>query len=190
MGRRAQALDRAHELAAESIEVLLQRGRVNILSGKTDAGLADFSEALRIDPDNVPALLLRAEAEIPDHLDEALEDLNRALDLRPGLVPALWQRAALHAHAKKFAAAVSDLEVARKLEPTDDAASLQLAAVLAADGKLDRALGVYNDLLQGRLEKLDGLSRPRRFTPDPRPAPRRDRRLRERWPSRTTTAGC
>ena len=47
-----------------------------------------------------------------------LEDLNRALDLRPGLVPALRQRASLLAHAKKFTAAVSDLELARKLEPT------------------------------------------------------------------------
>jgi tetratricopeptide (TPR) repeat protein len=142
-----EALDRALELSPGSAEILLQRGRINVMSGKNDAGLADFSEILRADPDNVPALLLRAEAAIPDHLDEALEDLNRALDLRPGLVPALRQRASLLAHAKKFTAAVSDLELARKLEPDDQASSLQLAAVFVVEGKSDDALRIYEEII-------------------------------------------
>ncbi len=142
------SLDRALELAPNSIEVLLQRGRINILAGKREAGLADFSEVLRIDADNVPALLLRAEAAIPDHLDEALEDLNKALDLRPGLVPALRQRASLLAHAKKFTAAESDLKLARKLEPTDQSAALQLAAVYVVEGKTADALQLYAEILQ------------------------------------------
>ncbi len=108
--------------------------------GTTKPAWPIFSEILRIDPDNVPALLLRAEAAIPDHLDEALEDLNKALDLRPGLVPALRQRASLLAHAKKYTAAVSDLQLARKLEPTDHASALQLAAVFVVEGKSDDAL--------------------------------------------------
>ena len=41
------------------------------MAGNNEAGLADFSEILCIDPDNVPALLLRAEAAIRDYLDEA-----------------------------------------------------------------------------------------------------------------------
>ncbi|HEY1602507.1 MAG TPA: tetratricopeptide repeat protein [Pirellulales bacterium] len=142
------SLDRALELAPDSVEILLQRGRVNMLAGKNEAGLADFSEVLRIDRDNVPALLLRAEAAIPDHLDEAMEDLNKALDLRPGMVPALRQRAALLAHAHKYLAAVGDLELARKLEPDDQAASLQLAAVYAADGKMERSMQLYGEILQ------------------------------------------
>ena len=142
------SLDRALELAPDSIEVLLQRGRVNVLDGKNDAGLADFSAALKIDPENVPALLLRAEAEIPDHLEEALEDLSKALDLRPGLVPALRQRAALLAHLKKFTAAESDLQLARKLEPTDHVASLQLAAVYVVAGRTADALAIYDEVLQ------------------------------------------
>ncbi len=141
-------MDRALELSPGSTEILLQRGRINVLSGKNEAGLADFSEILRTDPDNVPALLLRAEAAIPDHLDEVLEDLNRALDLRPGLVPALRQCASLLAHAKKFTAAVSDLELARKLEPADQATSLQLAAVFVVEGKSDEAQKLYGEVIQ------------------------------------------
>jgi len=143
-----ESLDQALKLAPDSIEVLLQRGRINILAGKREAGLADFSEVLRIDGDNVPALLLRAEAAIPDHLDEALEDLNKALDLRPGLVPALRQRASLLAHAKKFTAAESDLKLARKLEPEDQSAALQLAAVYVVEGKTEDALQLYAEILQ------------------------------------------
>ncbi|HEY4310124.1 MAG TPA: tetratricopeptide repeat protein [Pirellulales bacterium] len=142
------ALDRALELSPGSIEILLQRGRINVMSGNNEDGLVDFSEILRIDPENVPALLLRAEAAIPDHLEEALEDLNRALDLRPGLVPALRQRASLLAHAKKFSAAVSDLELARKLEPADQAAALQLAAVYVVEGKLENGQRIYEEILQ------------------------------------------
>ncbi len=146
------SLDRAHELSPKSIEILLQRGRIAVLDGDTPAGLADFSEVLTIDPDNVAALLIRSEAAVPDHIDQAIEDLNKALDLRPGLVPALRQRAALLAHLHKFTAAVSDLELARKLEPNDAAAALQLAAVYSVENKIDQAAGVYEDLLKANPE--------------------------------------
>ena len=143
-----ESFDRAAKLAPDSTEVFLQRGRVNALAGNTDAALADFSEVLRIDPDNVAALVLRAEVAIPDHLDEAMEDLNKALDLRPGLVPALRQRAVLLANAKKFTAAVADLELAQKLDPEDQSATLQLAAVYAIEGKTETAIEVYDKVLE------------------------------------------
>ncbi|MBI2824518.1 MAG: tetratricopeptide repeat protein [Planctomycetia bacterium] len=139
---------RAAELAPESVGVLLERGRVNVLSGDTAAGLADFSEALRLDPENLPALLLRAEVAIPDHPEQALEDLDKAISLRPGLVPALRQRAALLAESKKFAAAASDLQLVRKLEPNDVSVPLQLAAVRVLEGKHAEAVRIYDEALE------------------------------------------
>jgi len=128
--------------------VLLQRGRVNMAAGDNDAGLADFSEAIRLDPNNVLALVMRAEAAAEDHPDQALEDLNKALDLRPGLVPALKQRGVILANAKKYTGAISDFELVRKLEPKDQNVALQLAAVYTLDGKQSEAAQVYNSILK------------------------------------------
>jgi len=145
------ALDLAVKYAKEgpqAVTVLLQRARVNMAAGDTNAGLADFSEALRIEPENLAALVMRAEAAAEDHPDQAIEDLNKALDLRPGLVPALRQRAVLLANTKKLAGAISDLELIRKLEPKDQTAALQLAAVYTMDGKQGEAAKVYDSILQ------------------------------------------
>lgn len=128
--------------------MLVQRARVNMAAGETNAGLADFSEALRLDPGNLAALVMRAEAAAEDHPDQALEDLNKALELRPGLVPALRQRGVILANTKKYTAAISDFELIRKLEPKDLNVALQLASVYTLDGKQSEAAGVYNSILR------------------------------------------
>jgi tetratricopeptide (TPR) repeat protein len=128
--------------------MLLQRARVNMAAGDTNSGLADFSEVLRLDPGNLAALVMRAEAAAEDHPDQAIEDLNRALELRPGLVPALRQRGVILANAKKYAAAISDFELIRKLEPKDHNVALQLGQIYTLDGKQAEAAKVYNSILQ------------------------------------------
>ena len=56
---------------------------------ETDAKLADLDEALRIEPDFLPALLMRANTLWMEYrFEPALADVNRALELSPGLAQA------------------------------------------------------------------------------------------------------
>jgi len=55
-------------------------------TSETDLALADLNEALKINPDYVPALLSRANTLWKEYrLQPALGDVNRAIELRPDL---------------------------------------------------------------------------------------------------------
>jgi tetratricopeptide (TPR) repeat protein len=94
MFMQAGADDKADALLAESLGgdpnvIALMTSASRRPVGETDAKLAELDEVLRIEPDLVPALLMRANTLWMEYrFQPALSDVNRALDLSPGLAQA------------------------------------------------------------------------------------------------------
>ena len=68
------------------------RGLVRFEKGELDQAIADFTEAIRLDPRNSDAYVNRGAAWMSKHeLDKALIDLNEVIRLDPHDSSALWE---------------------------------------------------------------------------------------------------
>jgi serine/threonine protein kinase/Flp pilus assembly protein TadD len=85
-----------------------------------DGALADFEQALRLNPRSLPALQNKAHvlAQKPGRLEDAVAALNRALEFYPDAVPTRSGRGVLLARLGKVADARKDAEEALRLDPS------------------------------------------------------------------------
>jgi Tfp pilus assembly protein PilF len=85
-----------------------------------DAELADYDEALRINPDNAVALNNRAAAyTAKGEYDNAIQDLDRAIKLKPDYARAFRNRGDAHRGKGDRASAGADYKQALQLRPDD-----------------------------------------------------------------------
>jgi tetratricopeptide (TPR) repeat protein len=104
-------------------EALLNRGAVQFEAGDTDAAIADFTEAIRLNPQYPAPYSHRAEAyQEKQQLDLALTDLTTVIRLLPDDADSYVDRGEVHALLGNHDSAVADFRTALRLDPHSDQA--------------------------------------------------------------------
>ena len=89
-------------------------------AGDLDKAIAEFSEAIRLKPDNATPYFYRALAyRSMNRLDEAIADLNRAAELEPEKGQVYLERGNTYMYGNKYDSALPDFTRAIQLLPTE-----------------------------------------------------------------------
>lgn len=98
------------------------RGIKRAEAGRLDESIADFGEAIRLDPKDAGAHLNRAIIRLRiGRLDEALSDADEAVRLNPDRAEAFATRAAVRAAKGRLPGALDDYGAAIRLDPENAA---------------------------------------------------------------------
>jgi Flp pilus assembly protein TadD len=127
---------------------LLEKARIHAQQEKTDAALEDLGQALKMEPGNVVAMLLRAGVyQAKGDKEKALADVDQVLKLKPDLPMAIRTRAMLLADNKQFGEAAGELEKLRKLDPKDTLTMMQLGMLYMMQKKSAQAVETFTAML-------------------------------------------
>jgi tetratricopeptide (TPR) repeat protein len=134
------------------------RGSAYLRLGGGVNALADFNEALKINPDFARALEARAGLLIGQgKIDLAITDLNKAISLDANSSAAYSNRGMAYLGKKDYSKALADLTRAVELEPSDPMSYSARGTAYVASGDLDHALADLNKALELDPKLLVGL---------------------------------
>jgi tetratricopeptide (TPR) repeat protein len=132
------------------------RARVQIMKDDLKAAIMDLDEALKIDPNDLPALLMRSRLHAAEGNDEqAKADVEKALQQRPDLPQAILLRSMLAAQKEKFGEAIADLQLLLQTDPTNAEYRLQLATYYVGDKRPRKAIELLTTVIDGFGVNLD-----------------------------------
>lgn len=121
------------------------RGDARTDAGAFQAAIADFSELIRLRPDNVPALAGRARAEFSIRsLAAATADYNEAIRLSPAVANLFIARGHVYLAQGNPDASIRDLTEAIRLDPRSATAFNNRGLALRKKGDLDGAMQDYS----------------------------------------------
>ncbi|MHC4150421.1 MAG: tetratricopeptide repeat protein, partial [Planctomycetota bacterium] len=110
-------LDMATQEHVQAI-VRVHRGMAYFAEGEYEAALSDFTESIRLNPQNAKALYHRGVTlQVLEDYEAAREDLSRAVRLNPFQFNALFQRAQTYYHLGDYSRALDDCEKALLIDP-------------------------------------------------------------------------
>jgi tetratricopeptide (TPR) repeat protein len=102
-----------------SCEVYMRRGRIWDVRGKNKQAIADFTEAIRLEPRNKEAFILRGGAWTENECERAIADYSEAIDLDPKDGMIHYNRGVKWAEMKDFDKAIADYTEAILLDPNN-----------------------------------------------------------------------
>jgi len=146
--------------------------------------LDSLRQAIRVSPDNVPLLLLFAEACLAEFSpDEGVTAFRQVLEKEPANVPALLGLAKGLHQSGKTSEAIVRLESLVQTHPDHAEAHLQLSRFLMAEGQRDHARECYEKSLKLPGGRRDTSLEQELFlqNPPPAPAPEKGRVTNEGW---------
>ncbi|MFN6205422.1 MAG: tetratricopeptide repeat protein [Planctomycetota bacterium] len=114
-----------------------------------DKAVSDADAALKLDPQDIDALIVRATI-LSDRkqAEDALKDINKVLELQPNLIRGLWIRSLIQASQENYAEAIKDVQLLADNAPENPAFKLQLAALLNASKEPRKAIEIYEQVLR------------------------------------------
>jgi len=123
-------------------------GLVLIDSGDFAEGIAQYTEALRINPDSAETHNALGTALFKQgQLDAAMEQYATALRIRPGFAEAHSNRGVALAKRGDIEEAFSEFQKALEISPEDPKIQYNFGFTLANQGKLDEAISYYRKAL-------------------------------------------
>ncbi len=132
------------------------RGVAFYCASRHAMSLEELSLALSIEPDNYPALMLRARVYIETgKTGQALDDLAAAADADPSRPEPLIERGNIHLSMEMFSKASNDFVSAIKRFPKSVTAHVGLADIYSAQGQFEKALRFYDRALRFDPESAD-----------------------------------
>lgn len=140
------------KLAPNDARIRLLNARVLIQKGDREGGLAEVATALKLDPDNVDAILLRAAADAIENLDAGLATLDTAITRLPADKTRQLRelRVIMLAQGKRTDEVETGLRELSRDFPKEQGYQFQLAQFYASQGRLDEA-----DQLLKKVTELD-----------------------------------
>ncbi len=131
------------------------RAQIWTLENRLDKAIEDIDEALKLAPDDLGLLLMRARLY---HADErhalAKTDIDRVLQAQPNFASGIELRSSILASLGEFAGAVDDISSLLKQNPADVRLKLQLAICLNAAGNSRKSVEVFTDILQAEPDNV------------------------------------
>jgi tetratricopeptide (TPR) repeat protein len=125
------------------------RGQALSLAGDTDGAIAEYREALRIDPDFVLAHANLGHAlRTKGRLDEAIEQFQDAVAIEAGYVPAHYALGLALIQKGQLETAIAHLHIARQLAPDDASVRIALSAGLLKWGDVNGAITQAREAVQ------------------------------------------
>ncbi len=154
-GCNAVIQDTARNLAA----AFYFRGAANLSKKDFDRAIADYSQAISIDPNEADYLNGRAGAyEAKSDMTRAMADYDKAIQLNPKSIYAFNNRGASHQRKGDFARASADYGEVTKLQPKNPDAWAARCWVRAAGGReVQQALSDCNEALKLKADAPDVL---------------------------------
>ena len=126
----------------------MQRGAAWGSKKEYDKAIADFDEALRIDPELAESYYFRAMSWCAkDELDKGLADINQAIDIDPKLMGAHAFRGRICYAKKDYAKAVTDFDEAIRRQPQLAALYLIRAEAWQRQKVYDKAMADYKEAI-------------------------------------------
>ena len=123
------------------------RGNAHYCKAEYDRAVADYSEAVRLDPRNAWAFGNRGKAHaLRGEHGRAVADFGRVLHLDPANVKAIWDRALSYVELGQYDKALADYDAAIRLEPSA-ALYLERGQARAAVGDLEQAVADFTEAL-------------------------------------------
>lgn len=143
------------KLAPEDSRVSLLAARVSLQNGDLTAGRAALAKSLKLDPENIDAILVSSALAAGDNLDKGLAILDEAIQRLPATKTVerrelRERRIALLTQGKRFAEAEQGLTALSKDFPEEVGYPLRLAQLYASQGRMDDA-----EQLLKRVTELD-----------------------------------
>jgi tetratricopeptide (TPR) repeat protein len=148
---------RAEAEARARYSALVSKGNTDSKAGDYDRAIADFNEAIRLDPKSSLAFRNRGDTytNIGAH-DRAIADYNEAIRLDPNDALALSARGVAYANKGDYDRAIADFNRAIRLDPKSAHAFRNRGVVYATKGDNDRAIADFNQAI--RLDPKSGLA--------------------------------
>jgi tetratricopeptide (TPR) repeat protein len=113
-----------------------------------DKALADYTEAVRLDPKSAAAYIGRGDVYIDrEDPDRAIADYASAIQIDPKNVAAYGHRTLAYSQKGDFDHAIADASEAVRLDPKSAAAFLSRADAYRFKGDFDRAIADYDEAL-------------------------------------------
>jgi tetratricopeptide (TPR) repeat protein len=160
----------------------IKRGNQRFQFIQYDQALADFAEAIRLDPLSALAYLGRAKCLlVKEHQDLAMADLNEAIRLDPTLADAFYERACASS-AKNPNRALADLTEAIRLNPDHLNAHVMRAQMYELNEQPQKALADLIELVRlepNRPQRYRNLAKVHRASGDEASAASNERKAQE-----------
>ncbi len=127
----------------------VSRGHAYYIKGDHDHAIADYAEAIRLDPKSAVAFRNRANAyRAKGDNDRAIVDYSEAIRLDPKSAAAWRGRGSAYYAKGDYDRAIADDGEAIRLDPTLAAAFASRGNAYYAKGDLDRAIADYSDAIR------------------------------------------
>ena len=140
-----------HDLAAAYFSRAFNLNKL----GEADRAIADYSEAIRLDPKYVVALNNRCAVYNAKHeYDRAIHDCEQALQLNPNYANAYLGRANALRNKGAFDQAIKDYDQVIRLDPKTVGGFFGRALTLGAKGEYDRAIFTASSSSEIRATRL------------------------------------
>jgi len=140
------------KLAPNDARIHLLQARVLIQKGDREGGLAEVDNALKLDPDNVDAILLKAASDAIEDLDKGIATLNVAIDRLPADKTRQLRelKVIMFSQGKRLNEVETGLRELSEDFPEEQGYQFQLAQFYASQGRMDEA-----DALLRKVTELD-----------------------------------
>ena len=117
------------------------RGQMQEWKGDFNKAIADYTEAIRLDPKSAEAYVGRGYGNLrKGDVDKAVDDLTEAIRVDPKRGEAYVVRASIYHMTQCYEKAVADLTEAIRIDPKSDQTYQNRAAAYAEEGKFDQAI--------------------------------------------------
>jgi tetratricopeptide (TPR) repeat protein len=131
-----------------SVEAYVRRGIEYGDKNQFDRAIAEFNEAIQLDPKNARALYNRGTAyRLMNDYDRAIADYNEAIRLDPKYAYAFAERATVYAENEDYDRAIADYNEAIRLDPKYALAFNNRGTVYRDKGDIGRAIADFNQAI-------------------------------------------
>jgi tetratricopeptide (TPR) repeat protein len=125
------------------------RARIKAAKDDFPGAIADLGEALAVNSNDVPALLMRSRLHSAEgNLDQAEADVEKVLRQRPDMPEAVITRSMLFARREKWGDAIADIQGLLQTDPTNNEYRLRLAQYYVGDKRPRKAIESLTSIIE------------------------------------------